>query len=305
MGITSKSPRRVLLVARGVARRCLPEYSHRCSPKKFTQHQLFACLALKDFLKLDYRGTEGLLADSPSLRATIELEQTPDFTTLQKASRRLLKLSNVRRMLDDTVAQARRMHVFKKRVRLAAIDASGFEAHHVSNYYVRRHAKGGKASGKWQVTTYRRFPKLAVVCDCQTHLILAAVVERGPKPDFDHWIAAMSQATKHATIATLLADAGYDAEWIHLAARIAFGVRTIIPPTRGRPSHEPPTGYYRRRMAQHFNTVKYRQRSQVETEFSMLKRRLGSAVNAYSPWGQRRALLLKVLTLNIMILKRR
>jgi hypothetical protein len=305
MGTTSKSPKRVLLVARGVARRCLPAYSHRCSPKKFTQHQLFACLVLKEFLKLDYRGTESLLSDSPALRAAIDLRWAPDFTTLQKASRRLLKLSSVRRMLGDTLAKAKQMRVFKKRVRLAAIDASGFEAHHISNYFVRRRARDGKTTGKWQTTTYRRFPKLAVVCDCQTHLILSAVVERGPKPDFDHWIAAMAQATNVATIATLLADAGYDAEWIHLAARIAFGVRTIIPPTRGRPSTGPPASYYRRRMAKHFNRPLYCQRSQVETVFSMLKRRLGSAVNAYSPWSHRRALLLKVLTNNIMILRRR
>ena len=77
-----------------------------------------------------------------------------------------------------------------------------------------------------------------------------------------------------------------------------------IPPEHGRPSRGPPTGYYRRRRATHFNTVKYRQRSQVETDFNMFKRRLGSAVNADSPWSQRRALLLKVLTINIMILRR-
>jgi hypothetical protein len=305
MGTTSKSPKRVLLVAHGVARRCLPAYSHRCSPKKFTQHQLFACLTLKEFLKLDYRGTEALLADCPSLRLTIGLQETPDFTTLQKASRRLLKLSSVRRLLGDTLTAARRMLLFKKRVRLAAIDASGFEAHHVSNYFVRRRARNGKTTGKWQTTTYRRFPKLAVVCDCRTHLILSAVVERGPSPDFDHWISAMSQATDRATIATLLADAGYDAEWIHLAARIAFGVRTVIPPRHGRPSRQLPTGYFRRRMTTHFNRPLYRQRSQVETVFSMLKRHLDSAVNAYTPWSQRRALLLKVLTNNIMILRRR
>ncbi len=305
MGTTSKSPKRVLLVAHGVARRCLPAYSHRCSPKKFTQPQLFACLVLKEFLKLDYRGLETLLAESPSLRSTINLAATPDFTTLQKASRRLLKLSNVRRLLGDTLGKARRMRLFKKRVRLAAIDASGFEAHHVSNYFVRRRARNGKTTGKWHSTTYRRFPKLAVVCDCRTHLILSAAVERGPSPDFDHWIKAMSQATNTATIATLLADAGYDAEWIHLAARLAFGVRTIIPPTHGRPSRELPTGYYRRRMATRFNRLLYHQRSQVETVFSMLKRRLGSAVNAYSFWSQRRTLLLKVLAINIMILRRR
>ncbi len=179
MGTTSKSPKRVLLVAHGVARRCLPAYSHRCSPKKFTQPQLFACLVLKEFLKLDYRGLETLLSESPSLRSTINLAATPDFTTLQKASRRLLKLSNVRRLLGDTLGKARRMRLFKKRVRLAAIDASGFEAHHVSNYFVRRRARNGKTTGKWHSTTYRRFPKLAVVCDCRTHLILSAAVDAG------------------------------------------------------------------------------------------------------------------------------
>jgi hypothetical protein len=37
------------LAALATAQRALPLYSHRCSPKKFTQHQLFACLVLKSF----------------------------------------------------------------------------------------------------------------------------------------------------------------------------------------------------------------------------------------------------------------
>jgi hypothetical protein len=78
----------VLRAAYQVARRALPAYSHRCSPKKFTQHQLFACLVLKEFFRLDYRGVEILLAESDSLRAIIELKRTPDFTTLHKACRR-------------------------------------------------------------------------------------------------------------------------------------------------------------------------------------------------------------------------
>ena len=50
MSTTSKSPRKVLQVALVVARKALPAYAHRFSPKKFTQHQLFACLVLKEFL---------------------------------------------------------------------------------------------------------------------------------------------------------------------------------------------------------------------------------------------------------------
>jgi hypothetical protein len=50
-----------------IARRALPLYSHRNSPKTYTQHQLFACLVLESFLKTDYRGVVAHLADCPSL----------------------------------------------------------------------------------------------------------------------------------------------------------------------------------------------------------------------------------------------
>jgi len=57
----------VLIEALVVAKVWLPAYSHRFSPKVFTQHQLFASLVLKDFYNLTYRGTVGLLADGDSL----------------------------------------------------------------------------------------------------------------------------------------------------------------------------------------------------------------------------------------------
>lgn len=88
---TTKSPRKVLQLSLACARRALPSFAHRYSPKKFTQHQLFACLALKEFLRLDYRGVMQLLIDSPDLCAVIELPDVPHWTTLQKAADRLLK----------------------------------------------------------------------------------------------------------------------------------------------------------------------------------------------------------------------
>lgn len=91
MSTTSKSPRKVMAVAYAAAQRALPAYSHRFSPKKFTQHQLFACLVLKEFLKTDYRGVCQTLADCADLRAPIELTLVPHWTTLQKAADRLLK----------------------------------------------------------------------------------------------------------------------------------------------------------------------------------------------------------------------
>jgi hypothetical protein len=55
MSQTGKSPKAILRVGRA-----LPVYSHRFSPQKFTQAQLFACLVLKKVLKTDYRGVAAL-----------------------------------------------------------------------------------------------------------------------------------------------------------------------------------------------------------------------------------------------------
>jgi len=68
MSTTSKSPRKVALVALAVAEQSLPPYSHRFSPKMFTQPQLFACLAIKTFFRADYRGVTAILTDMPELR---------------------------------------------------------------------------------------------------------------------------------------------------------------------------------------------------------------------------------------------
>ncbi len=62
----------------------------------------------------------------------------------------------------------------------------------------------------------------------------------------------MAEARRRVRMKLLLCDAGYDAEWIHWAARLAFQTRTIIPPTRGRPTKKLPRQYYRRKMARLF-----------------------------------------------------
>jgi hypothetical protein len=301
MSRTSKSPRKVALVALDVGKQALPDYSHRFSPKVFTQAQLFACLVLKQFFRTDYRGITAILADHADLRQAIGLKKTPHFTTVQKASRRLLRHANVQRLLDATVVRCRprgrRKH--RPRVRRAALDSSGFEAHHTSHYFVRRRAQGGT---RRQTTTYKRFPKLTAVCDCDTHLILSAVAGRGPGPDITHFEPAVVAATRRARLQTLYADAGYDAEWVHLVGRDMLHVRTIIPARIGRPTDKAPTGEYRRLMSQRIHLTKYGQRWQDETVFSMIKRRLGSAVNAQTYWSQCRALMLKALAHNILIL---
>jgi hypothetical protein len=55
-------------------------------------------------------------------------------------------------------------------------------------------------------------------------------------------------------------------------------------------------------MQTRFNKIRYRQRAQVETVMSMIKRRQGSHVRGRTYHSQCRDLRLMALTLNIMIL---
>jgi hypothetical protein len=296
VALTSKSPKAVVLAALATARRALPKHAHRYSPKKFTQHQLFACLVLKNFLRTDYRGLAAHLEDHPSLLAILELKQVPHFTTFQKASRRLLLTGPARRLLETTV----RLHMGRRqRVKRSAIDSTGLECSCASGYFVRRR---NRVSEAWKTVVYHHYPKLGVVCDGDCHFILACRTGRGPRPDVDEFRPLVAEALRIVCLSQLAADAGYDSEPNHRFARDEHGVRTIIPAKHGRPTDKLPTGRYRRLMKVRFDRPAYRRRSQVETVISMIKRRQGAHVPGRSYHSQCRDLRLLVLTHNVMIL---
>ena len=286
----------MVLAALATARRALPEYAHRCSPRKFTQHQLFACLVLKNFLRTDYRGLAAHLRDNPSLLAILGLKQVPHFTTFQKASRRLLLTAPARKLLESTV----RLHLGRKRrVQRAAIDSTGLECSCASGYFVRRRDRVGNP---WKTVVYHRYPKLGLVCGTDDHFIFAAQAGRGPRPDVDEFRPLVAETLRIVRIAHLAADAGFDSEPNHCFARDQHGVRTIIPAKHGRPTEKLPQGRYRRLMKVRFDRAAYCRRSQVETVISMIKRRQGAHVHGRSYHSQCRDLRLLVLTHNLMIL---
>ena len=301
MSLTSKSPRAVALEALAAGEMALPAYSHPCSPKKFTQPQLFACLVLKAFFKTDYRGVVAVLADCGDLTAALGLECVPHFTTLQKACERLLCFGPA----DDLLRATVRRHLGERpRVELAAADSTGLEARQVSPYFVRRRAKGQKSSeNPHQTTTYTRFPKAELVVDCATHVVLCAVASLGPCPDVNRLPVLLLCALAHVSIATLLADAGYDWERAHVVAREAWLVRSVVPAEGGRPTEKPPTGRYRRLMRR-YRDSRYGQRWQAETVMSMIKRRLGACVAGRSDASRARDTMLKVITHNLMLIVR-
>jgi hypothetical protein len=87
----TKSALAVARQALEIARGAIPAYASKFSKKTYTQHQLFAVLAVKTFLGTDYRGIEQHLNDWSDLHAELGLKTVPDHSTLQKAAERILE----------------------------------------------------------------------------------------------------------------------------------------------------------------------------------------------------------------------
>ena len=290
------------MAALAIGQQALPRHAHRFAPKTFTQPQLLACLVLMRFHKTDFRGIAAILDDHPTLCADLGLPRVPHFTTLHKAQRRLLRYARVRRLLDASIRQLLRR---RRVVRHAAADSTGFESSRISPYFVHRR---DRSSGRPTTSRYTRFPKLHVIADCATHLILAAYPKRGPTPDVGELDTLQARLVPGVELHTLYADAGYDSERNHRLMRDLLGIKSLIPPRSGRPTSKPAKGRHRRRMQRLFKDptkIGYGQRWQAETVFGMLKRNLGHAITARSYHAQNREMLLHCLTHNVMILRPR
>lgn len=152
---------------------------------------------------------------------------------------------------------------------------------------------------------YRRYPKLWLLAECSSHLILGLHQRRGPTNDDRGLMPSMKRAARHTKIETLVADAGFDSEVNHRMVRKQFHVPLIMPPLRSRPTKKLPTKFYRRKMAKLFkrrSPKTYRQRWQIETVVSMIKRNLTSCLSARQYHQQNRELALLAITHNLAIL---
>jgi hypothetical protein len=298
MSCTSKSPRKVALEALATARQALPLYASHFSRHDFTLAQHFACLVLKSFFRTDYRGITAILTDLPDLCAVLELKKVPHFTTLQKAHARILEIGPTSQLLDVTVHRALGD---RPRVELAAGDSTGIDTSQISPYFIRRRSHKHKLP---QITTYSHYPKLELLCDCRTHIVLNALATLGPQADTVRLRPLLFPALSRGVgIECALFDAGYDSEANHVFAREGCHVRSVIPAEIGRRAKDPsrpPAGRWRRLMRR-YRDHRYGQRAQVETTISMIKRRQGGYVLNRSNEARFREMRLKALTHKIMI----
>jgi len=313
MSTTSKSPLAVARVAYRVGQSSLPRYSSKFSRQDYTCAQLFAILALRQFFKTDYRGIEAIISQWREMRDALELVgKTPHFTTVQKASGRLLADALIRKMFTQTVADFHGIpepdvHHGKSSPRVVqpieqtAADSTGFEATRCSRYFTSRRKQGKTGD---EPVAYRKFPKLHVLTDTDNQMILATYCGQGPRPDVDELESLMKGVCPNVWIEQLLADAGYDSEANHELLRDTLGIESIIPATSGRPTNKLPVGKHRFTMATRFDDETYGNRWQVETVMFMLKARQGSELKSRSDEARAQEMNLMAVTHNILILRR-
>jgi len=314
MSITSKSPSEVARKAYEAGKKALPKYAHKYSRKDYTCAQLFAILVLRKMFKQDYRGTSTMLMEWSDLREILELGDTvPHYTTLQKANVKFFEDDALfRKLLKQTLEQFYRYPkhaqiddddiAWMARIDLAAADSTGFESGHCSKYFTNRKKRGKNKGDPDEPVAYRQFPKLGLVADCDSHMILSCLCGLGPKPDVSELLPLMEGMTGQVVPDTILLDAGYDSENNHELLREYLEIDSVIPAKAGRPTDKLPKGKWRWLMATDFDPDEiYGQRWQVETVMRMIKSRLGEALTARSDKARNAELQLMVLTHNLMV----
>lgn len=283
----------------------LPTFRNKFSRHDFTLAQLFACLVLREHMKLSYRRVVALLNDNDWCQR-LDMARVPSTATLCRAFKHIVEPRNLHDAIDLLVEAGKRMQLTGDTL---AIDSTMYDTHHFTRHYERRrsqHAGGDKTLIQQRKSeTMKKMPKLAVGSDTRSHLVTGMITRTGQcsdAPDF-HWL--MIDAWCRCKPREVLADAGYDSAMNHKLARERMGITSWIKASVGRPTHKPPCDRHRRYMQRKLKGSQagkpYGQRAQAETTISMIKRNLGGYLRARTRVGREMEMMFKVVVHNLMV----
>jgi hypothetical protein len=288
-------------VALQVGREVLPPYSHRFSPRRFSQPQLLAVLCLMRYEDWTFRAAEVRLLEHAELRRALELQTVPDHSTL---FRFMLRLDEqvIAKALAEVVhrLQRRKAPPGPSQQRTIAVDATGLAPGSISTFFIRRREQHGGAP-----TPFRYWLKWLLAIDVSWRVIVAQKAHAGPTNDCATLPSLLNEIARGSQrIGVVVADAEFDSERNHQHIRQQLGAESIIPAKRSKAAWKL-TGV-RAQMRAHFPAERYRQRVQAETVFSVIKRKLsgkstrskpGHSTQAGAPAGSRLQYLQTLATL--------
>ena len=283
---------KVAELAMGLGQQHLAPYGSYKSRHDFTQRQLMSCLILKSYLKTSYRGLVDWLQGHSALRKVLGLEEKlPHYTALQKFSAR----PEVGAVAEALLARIGRVALRQEKTRggqaTVAIDSTGLEPTSASAHYLSR--TGRKRS---------KYLKVSLSVVCGSLLPLSLVLDWGPNNDkcqaFELLDKSLGAAGEHLPD-KLLADAGYDADWLHGVCREVWGVQSWVKPVVHRQDGTL-GGCYRPLMTKtRLKRNGYGRRWHIESFISGLKRFCGSALSARGDLTQRHEATVRILAYSL------
>ena len=258
----------------------LPRYSHKKSPHRYQLAQVCACCLVKVLLRQDLRGIETLLSVSPELRKALGLKSVPDHSTLCRFEKHWLTPERLDSMLGRVCGQG------GIKADVVAADSTGLEVSRATPYFEMR--RGGRR---------KAYIKLSLIVALGSLLAVSAVADKGPSNDKLQLRPLLRCLPERIAASEFLADAGYDAEWVHEWCRDQQGIESWIPPA-GHRKDGTVGGRWRKRMAQGL-PKDFGRRWGVESFISGLKRTVGSALRSRSHAGQLAEVVLRTLVYSL------
>jgi transposase len=176
-----------------------------------------------------------------------------------------------------------------------AIDGTGFGTAVFDRWYDEKYGKKRKEA---------RFVKLHAICGVKTNVITAVAVTEGSLNDSPLLPQLVAETSENFTLDEVLADKGYIGRR-NLQAVADVGATPYIAFKKNNVGQGPELwrrmwhlfAFHRPEFLEHYHL-----RSNVETAFSMVKRKFGGHVRARKPQSQFNEVLLKCLAHNLSVL---
>jgi len=177
-----------------------------------------------------------------------------------------------------------------------AVDSTGFSTSVFSRWYDSRKAR----------ESHREYRKAHVMTGVRTNVITSVAVTGGTVSDYNMFAQLIENTSRHFEMSEVLADKGYSSREI-MATVGRYGAIPFIP-FRKNTSHRQKGSQMWARMYQYFMEHReefmqhYHLRSNVESVFSMMKRKQGTFLRSKNEVAQTNEILCKVLVHNICVL---
>lgn len=180
-----------------------------------------------------------------------------------------------------------------------AIDATGFGTSRYETFFHYKHKKDVK---------WREFRKCHAVCGVKTNIITAVDITEGKTHDNTRFVPLAKDTARNFIIRDFCADKGYLASQNFKLIK-EFGGQAFIPfkknttgkcADRDRSVFKTAFKFFKQNREQYLNH--YHKRSNIESCFSMIKRRFGNNVKCKKDTSQDNEILAKVLAHNICVL---